>query len=123
MTNKISLTFFSVVAAAICCGVASAFQPFFFSPQTNTPTTTNPIDRRRRALILNMASEDDSPSFSLDPKETAFVFIEYQNEFATAGGKLHDVVKDVMEETNSKFQSEERRNDKECRFKSSVFFL
>ena len=40
--------------------------------------------------------------FALDPKETAFVFIEYQNEFTTEGGKLHDAVKDVMEATNSK---------------------
>jgi hypothetical protein len=45
---------------------------------------------------LNMAD------YKLDPKETAFVFIEYQNEFATVGGKLHDAVKDVMEKTNSK---------------------
>jgi hypothetical protein len=41
--------------------------------------------------------------FSLDPKETAFVFIEYQNEFATEGGKLHEAVKDAMDKTNSKW--------------------
>lgn len=40
--------------------------------------------------------------FTLDPSETAFVFIEFQNEFTTEGGKLHDAVKDVMEKTNSK---------------------
>ena len=39
--------------------------------------------------------------FTLDPKETALVFIEYQNEFTTEGGKLHEAVKDVMEKTNS----------------------
>lgn len=39
--------------------------------------------------------------FTLDPSETAFVFIEYQNEFTTEGGKLHDAVKDVMDKTNS----------------------
>ena len=38
---------------------------------------------------------------TLDPKETAFVFIEYQNEFTTEGGKLHPAVKEVMEKTNS----------------------
>eukprot|EP00339_Tiarina_fusa_P015464 CAMPEP_0117031948 /NCGR_PEP_ID=MMETSP0472-20121206/22925_1 /TAXON_ID=693140 ORGANISM="Tiarina fusus, Strain LIS" /NCGR_SAMPLE_ID=MMETSP0472 /ASSEMBLY_ACC=CAM_ASM_000603 /LENGTH=209 /DNA_ID=CAMNT_0004740421 /DNA_START=116 /DNA_END=745 /DNA_ORIENTATION=+ len=38
--------------------------------------------------------------FSLDPDETAFVFIEYQNEFASEGGKLHEAVKDVMDKTN-----------------------
>ncbi len=37
---------------------------------------------------------------SLDPAETAIVFIEYQNEFTTPGGKLHDAVKDCMEKTN-----------------------
>jgi len=48
-----------------------------------------------RALTsLNMAD------FQLDPSDTAFVFIEYQNEFTTEGGKLHDAVNDVMEKTN-----------------------
>lgn len=32
----------------------------------------------------------------IDPSTTALVMIEYQNEFATEGGKLHDAVKDVM---------------------------
>jgi len=32
----------------------------------------------------------------LDPKKTAILFIEYQNEFTTVKGKLHDGVKDVM---------------------------
>lgn len=36
---------------------------------------------------------------ALDPKKTALVLIEYQNEFTTPGGKLHDAVKDVMKET------------------------
>merc|ERR1712217_694120 len=34
------------------------------------------------------------------PSKTAVLFIEYQNEFATKGGKLHDAVKDVMKETD-----------------------
>lgn len=38
--------------------------------------------------------------FQLDPKETAVVFIEYQNEFTTPNGKLHEAVKDVMDKTN-----------------------
>lgn len=32
-----------------------------------------------------------------DPSETAFVFIEFQNEFTTPGGKLHDAVKDTID--------------------------
>jgi len=38
---------------------------------------------------------------SLDPKETALVLIEYQNEFTTEGGKLYDAVKDCMEATGT----------------------
>jgi hypothetical protein len=32
----------------------------------------------------------------IDPKTTAVVLIEYQNEFCSEGGKLHDAVKGVM---------------------------
>ena len=41
--------------------------------------------------------------FSLNPATTALVLIEYQNEFTTPGGKLHEAVKECMERTNSKF--------------------
>jgi nicotinamidase-related amidase len=34
-----------------------------------------------------------------DPKSTAFVLIEYQNDFTSEGGVLHDAVNDVMEST------------------------
>jgi nicotinamidase-related amidase len=33
----------------------------------------------------------------LNPTTTAIVLIEYQNDFTTAGGALHDAVKDVMQ--------------------------
>jgi ureidoacrylate peracid hydrolase len=36
----------------------------------------------------------------MDPKTTALVLIEYQNDFTTPGGTLHDAVKGVMESTN-----------------------
>lgn len=55
------------------------------------------VTRGSYKTSLNMAD------FSLDPEDTAFVFIEYQNEFTTEGGKLHDAVKDVMAKTNSKY--------------------
>jgi nicotinamidase-related amidase len=32
----------------------------------------------------------------IDPKRTAVIFIEFQNEFTSAGGKLHPAVRDVM---------------------------
>ena len=35
-----------------------------------------------------------------DPKRTAVVLIEYQNDFTSEGGALHDAVKGVMEETD-----------------------
>jgi len=36
---------------------------------------------------------------SFDPKRTAVVLIEYQNDFTSEGGALHDAVNDVMEST------------------------
>eukprot|EP00966_Prymnesium_polylepis_P332808 7388287-Prymnesium_polylepis.1 len=36
---------------------------------------------------------------AVDPSKTAVLFIEYQNEFTTQGGKLHDGVKGVMAST------------------------
>ena len=35
----------------------------------------------------------------MNPKNTAVVLIEFQNDFTTKGGKLHDAVKPVMEST------------------------
>ena len=35
----------------------------------------------------------------IDPKHTAVVLIEYQNDFTSEGGALHDAVRDVMEST------------------------
>src|SRR6266481_5876022 len=36
----------------------------------------------------------------MSAKTTAVILIEYQNDFTTPGGKLHDAVKPVMESTN-----------------------
>lgn len=36
----------------------------------------------------------------LDPKKTAVVMIEFQNDFTTEGGSLHGAVKGVMESSN-----------------------
>src|SRR5262249_1987829 len=36
----------------------------------------------------------------MDPKKTAVVLIEYQNDFTSEGGTLHGAVKDVMEKVN-----------------------
>ena len=36
----------------------------------------------------------------MDPKKTALVLIEFQNDFTTPGGTLHEAVKPVMESNN-----------------------
>ena len=36
----------------------------------------------------------------MNPRKTAVIYIELQNEFATKGGKLHESVREVMEKTN-----------------------
>jgi len=36
---------------------------------------------------------------AIDPKRTAVVLIEFQNDFTSDGGVLHDAVRDVMEST------------------------
>jgi ureidoacrylate peracid hydrolase len=36
----------------------------------------------------------------MDPKKTAVVLIEYQNDFTSEGGTLHDAVKGIMEKEN-----------------------
>jgi nicotinamidase-related amidase len=42
---------------------------------------------------------DQEASVQIDPTTTAVVLIEYQNDFATEGGGLHDAVRPVMEKT------------------------
>jgi nicotinamidase-related amidase len=36
----------------------------------------------------------------MDPKSTAVALIEYQNDFTSEGGTLHQAVKPVMDKTN-----------------------
>jgi len=45
------------------------------------------------------------PDFSLSKDETAVLFIEYQNEFTTEGGKLFPATKEVMEKTGMRENS------------------
>jgi len=55
-----------------------------------------PIFSTNYSAFLPAASKGGS---DLDAKKTAIVLIEFQNEFATEGGKLHEAVKPVMEIT------------------------
>ena len=70
------------------CGFAVAFSPLSTTFISRTPT------RATTPSALKMSD------FTLDPSVTSFVFIEYQNEFTTPGGKLHDAVKPCMESNN-----------------------
>lgn len=85
-----------VFLAALFAGTVHCFAPT--SPRAflkhNGLSSGSPSSSSSSALRM--------ADFSLDPSSTAFVFIEYQNEFTTPGGKLHDAVKDCMEKTNSK---------------------
>lgn len=46
-------------------------------------------------------SEAPAAPLTLNPQETACVFIEFQNEFTTEGGALYDAVKECMEKTGT----------------------
>lgn len=45
-----------------------------------------------------MSTAEETP-LTLNPAETAVVLIEYQNEFTTEGGALHEAVKECMDAT------------------------
>ena len=49
----------------------------------------------------------ETPELAVDPKESALVLIEYQNEFTTEGGLLHDAVKESMAKTKTLENSKE----------------
>ena len=57
---------------------------------------------KRRALTKSLAANRGKPIWrqTMDPKKTALVLIEFQNDFTTPGGTLHDAVKGVMDKNN-----------------------
>jgi len=83
--------------SALACAACA-----FVNPSCEAFTTPAVASLTRSALIpspsaIFMGVGVPGP---LDPKETALVLIEYQNEFTTDGGKLHGAVKECMEKTN-----------------------
>merc|ERR1711977_282112 len=50
-------------------------------------------------VFSTFSASDAKGGADIVPKKTALVAIEFQNEFTAAGGKLHDAVKGVMQET------------------------
>ena len=59
--------------------------------------TTAP--RGLRAAVSGTRAARCVRARALDPQKTAIVLIEYQNDFVSEGGKLHEGVKEVMEST------------------------
>ena len=53
----------------------------------------------RSPTLQARARQAMSDNLSLDPKTTAVVLIEYQNDFTSDGGALHGAVADVMDST------------------------
>ena len=68
------------VAGALFSTLTSLTHGFVLPPKTRMVGLANEDSSKQR---LSMAA----PDFDLDPKETAFVFIEYQNEFTTVRKK------------------------------------
>lgn len=82
-----------VIALCLLCTVGAAFAPSTI--------------RLARSRVIQSAAPEGRTFAPSEAKggndilagKTALVMIEYQNEFATEGGKLHDPVKGVMEST------------------------
>lgn len=81
-------TFSSFVIANICINGVVAFAP---------KGATSFVSRSNALKMSDEAAE----AISLNPKDTALVMIEFQNEFATEGGALYDAVKDCMDKTGT----------------------
>ena len=89
----LSALFTAWIFLATSSGIASAFVPAAIphSPRSSTSS----------AVVRPMSDSSENALPPLKAEETAFVFIEYQNEFTSPGGKLYDAVKDCMEQTKT----------------------
>jgi hypothetical protein len=57
------------------------------------------------------SSKMSAEPLKLNPSSTAIVLIEFQNEFTTEGGALHDAVKDCMAATDTLKNSKKLMDD------------
>jgi nicotinamidase-related amidase len=96
---------FTTVYFTAC--IAIAIPTFGFVPplpiHTFNGVITTSIQPTYPTHLSSSSSANDKDLVVLDPlnpSTTAFVMIEYQNEFCTMGGKFHDAVKDCMDSTN-----------------------
>lgn len=91
----------ALIWALTICNV-SAFAPSFsFGGNSIITSSARKKHSNAATIAVRHMSGDDNSAMQLDPKETAVVFIEYQNEFTTEGGALYGAVKDCMEATNT----------------------
>jgi len=91
--TPLSLLFLLLLASS------TAFSPY---TSTFTPGKATSILRSRDGSSQAMSNEEESKTeMSLMAEETSLVLIEYQNEFTTAGGALHEAVKECMEKTGT----------------------
>jgi nicotinamidase-related amidase len=72
------------------------------SSSSSVPLSYTSTEKITKTQLTMSSSTSTSPAheFVLNPNETAIVFIEYQNEFTSPGGKLYDAVKPCMDKTN-----------------------
>jgi nicotinamidase-related amidase len=105
MQNKFNL------AALLIIWSEASLPTFGYVPSSIAPNTVhqrrNPTASKSSKLLLSSSvnDNDDSLADMLIPSKTAFVMIEYQNEFCSPGGKFHDAVKECMDSTNMLPQS------------------
>ena len=80
----------------------AALPTFGYAPSlpihTRSGTGSSKLSSQRSLSSVN--DDGDSLTEPLIPSKTAFVMIEYQNEFCSPGGKFHDAVKECMDSTN-----------------------
>ena len=73
--------------------------PFINSMMISRPQIRSSVSALTR--LMSVAYDGKSSLVNkLNPNKTAVLLIEYQNEFTTAGGKLHEAVKPCMEQTS-----------------------
>src|SRR5262245_52582149 len=77
--------------------------PVSAAPPTGMSSVNGNGSRSRAHQRLTRSEFNHKPgrgAIEMNPNETALVLIEYQNEFTSPGGKLHDAVKGVMQKTD-----------------------
>ncbi len=61
------------------------------------PPQYHPPSVQKITRTMSNVATGNQPRLKLDPEVTALILIEYQNEFTSPGGKLHDAVKECMQ--------------------------